>query len=88
MPYNDTPLVSREVSIRKDQEQKLKETQHREMESRQVERDFHNFNQSLDAHNDRYMIDALTQVRKSNVTLPDELTRKNGTWMHNRSIRK
>ena len=58
------------------------------MESRRFERNSKNFNQSVNATNDRYMVDALNKVRESNVTHPENLTRMNGTWMHNRSIKK
>jgi hypothetical protein len=37
--YSNEPLVAREVSIRRDREQKLKDTQRNETNSRQVERD-------------------------------------------------
>jgi len=81
-------LVSVDVSRRREKQQKLKQTQQKEMESRRVERDSKNFNQSVNASNDKYMIDALTKVRKSNITHPENLTRMNGTWMHNRSFKK
>ena len=81
-------LVSLEVSRRREERQKLKQTQQKEMESRRVERDSKNFYQSVSATNDKYMVDALTQVRKSDVTLPEDLTRMNGNWMHNRSFKK
>jgi hypothetical protein len=84
---NET-LVSLEVSRRRENKQKLKQTQQKEMESRRVEGDSRNFQQSVNASNDRYMIDALSKVRKSNVTHPENLTRMNGTWMHNRSFKK
>ena len=63
-------------------------TQHREFESRRVERDSRNFNQSVHATKDRYMVDALTKVRESDVTHPESLTKMNGSWMHNRSFKK
>mgnify|MGYP001222119838 CR=1 FL=1 len=81
-------LVSLEVSRRREEQQKLKQNQQREMESRRVETDSKNFNQSVNATNDRYMVDALSKVRKSDVTHSEDLTRMNGTWMHNRSIKK
>ena len=84
----DETLVSLDVSRRREEQQKLKQNQQKEMESRQVERDSRNFNQSVNATNDKYMIDALTKVRKSNITHPENLTRMNGTWMHNRSFKK
>ena len=82
------PLVFLDVYRRREEQQKLKQTQQREMESRIVEGDTRNFNQSVNATNDEYMVDALTKVRKSNVTHPENLTRMNGSWMHNRSFMK
>ena len=81
-------LVSLEVSRRREKHQKLGENQQKQMEYRRVNTDSKNFHQSVSATNDRYMIDALTKVRKSDVTLPEDLTRMNGTWMHNRSFKK
>ena len=81
-------LVSLEVSRRREEHQKLQQNQQKQMESRRVERDSRNFHQSVSATKDRYMIDALNKVRESDVTLPEDLTRMNGTWMHNRSFKK
>ena len=81
-------LISLDVSRRREEQQKLKQTQQREMESRQVERDSKNFNQSVNATNDKYMVDALSKVRKSDITHPESLTRMNGTYFHNRSFKK
>ena len=81
-------LISLDVARRREEQQKLKQTQQREMESRQVERDSKNFNQSVSATNDRYMVDALSKVRESDVTHPESLTRMNGTYFHNRSFKK
>ena len=81
-------LVSLDVSRRKEEQQILKQNQQKEMESRRVDRDFKNFNQSVNATHDRYMVDALNKVRKSNITHPEELTRMNGLWMYNRSFKK
>jgi len=81
-------LVPLDVSRRRKEHQKLKQTQQREMESRRIERDSRNFNQSVHATKDRYMVDALTKVRESDVTHPESLTKMNGSWMHNRSFKK
>ena len=81
-------LVPLDVSRRREEQQKLKQNQQREMESRRVERDSRNFNQSVHATKDRYMVDALTKVRESDVTHPESLTKMNGSWMHNRSFKK
>jgi len=76
----DEPLVSRDVSIRREQNQQLKTSQQKEMESRQMSRESNAFYQSVDASNDEYMKNALMKVRQSNVTLPDDLTRIHGTF--------
>ena len=81
-------LVPVEVTRRRENQRKLKQRQQKEMESRRVDRDSKNFNQSVNATNDRYMVDALSKVRESNVTHPENLTRMNGSWMHNRSFKK
>ena len=81
-------LVSLDVSRRKEEQQILKQNQQKEMESRGVDRDSKNFNQSVNATHDRYMVDALNKVRKSNITHPEDLTRMNRSWMHNRSFKK
>ena len=87
MNRTDDPLVSREVSIRRDQEQKRKTAQQKELENRQVNRDSNAFHQSVDASNDQYMRDALSKVRQSKVTHSETLTRMNGTWMHNQNLK-
>ena len=88
MKNGKDPLVSRDVSMRRDQEEKLRNSQQREMNTRQVSRETNAFYQSVDASNDRYMRDALERVRQSDVSFPEDLTRMNGTWMHNQSIKK
>ena len=82
------PLVPVDVSRRREEQQKLKQNQQKEMESRRVGIDSRNFNQSVNATNDRYMVDALSKVRESKTTHPENLTRMNGSWMHNRSFKK
>jgi hypothetical protein len=82
---NDTTkdtIVSRTVSIRREEEQKLKQTQQSKMNTGRVETDNRQFNQSVNASNDQYMIDALSKVRQSKVTLPDSLTRYHGTYIY------
>ena len=84
MTHNyDKPLVSRKVSMRHAEQQKLKIHQQKEMDNRRVTAQSRAYDQSVSATTDRYMRDALSQVRKSDVTLPDTLTRHNGTWVHN-----
>ena len=82
---NDTtndPLVSRDGSIRREKELKLKQTQQSQMNTERAEASSRQFNQSVNASKDQYMIDALSKVRQSNVSLPDELTRYNGTYIY------
>ena len=81
--YNDDPLVSRNVSMRQRERQKQKTQQHNEMNARRVERETNAFNQSVAATTDTYMQDALNQVRQSDVTHNETLTRLHGTWVHN-----
>ena len=81
-------LVPLDVSRRREEQQKLKQNQQREMDSRRVYRDSKNFNQSGNASQDKYLVDALSKVRKSDVTHSEDLTRMNGSWMHNRSFKK
>ena len=81
--YQSDPLVSRDVSMRHAEQDKLKTHQQKEMDNRRVSAPQSAWNQSVAATTDDYMKNALTQVRKSDVTLPDSLTRHNGTWVHN-----
>ena len=81
--YTDEPLVSRDVSIRREQNRQLKINQQKEMDNRRVSAPQSAWNQSVAASTDTYMRDALTQVRRSDVTLPETLTRLHGTWIHN-----
>ena len=80
--YADEPLVPREVSIRRTEQQNLKTDQQKQMENRRITAPQNAWNQSVAASTDDYMKNALTQVRKSDVTLPDTLTRLHGTWVY------
>ena len=86
MNISDTPLVSRSVSQRADQESKLKKTQQKQMETRLVEKPSDAWRQSLDASGDTYIAEALRKVRESKVTHPESLTRISGTWLHNQTL--
>ena len=77
------PLVAREVTIRKMEQEKRRVEQQRQMNSRQVSRAENAWNQTMSASKDVDMRDALTQVRQSEVSLPETLTRLHGTWVHN-----
>ena len=81
--YRDEPLVSRDVSIRREQNRQLKINQQKEMDNRRVAAPQSAWNQSISASTDDYMKNALTQVRKSDVTLPETLTRHQGSWVYN-----
>ena len=78
-----TPL---DVEKRKLDADKLRLQQKIDMNMQRVEDASNRFQSSVNAFNDRDMADALKKVRQSNVTLPDDLTRLNGTWMHNRYL--
>lgn len=81
--FTDEPLIAREVSIRRTEQQNLKIKQQKEMENRRVSAPQSAWNQSVAASTDTKMRDLLSQVRRSDVTLPDTLTRLHGTWIHN-----
>ena len=81
-----TPLVSRSVSQKADEESKLKKTQQKQMETKLVEKPSDAWRQSLDASSDTYIAEALRKVRESNVSHPESLTRMSGTWLHNQTL--
>tara|TARA_B100000676_G_C17872101_1_gene729200 strand:+ start:218 stop:478 length:261 start_codon:yes stop_codon:yes gene_type:complete len=85
---NDEGLVPLNVQRRREEEQKNRKTRQTEMDARLVDTKSRGFSQSVDATNDIKMVDALAKVRQSNVTIPDELTRRNGSWMFNKSLKK
>jgi hypothetical protein len=76
----DDPLVSRDLSIRREQQRNLKTSQQKELGYRQINRDANSFHQSVAATNHQYMKNALSKVRQSNVTLPDELLSIHGNF--------
>ena len=80
--YADEPLVSPDVSMRRAEQQNLKIHQQKQMDNRRISAPQSAWNQSVAASTDDYMRDALTQVRKSSVTLPDTLTRLHGTFIY------
>ena len=87
MNISDTPLVSRAVSQRSDEESKLKKTQQKQMVERLVEKPSDAWRQTLDASGDTYIASALRKLRESNVTHPESLTRISGTWLHNQTLK-
>ena len=78
--YRDETLVPREVTIRKMEQEKRRVEQQKQMNHRQVSHAENAWNQTMSAVD---MTDALTQVRQSDVSLPETLTRLHGTWVHN-----
>ena len=81
--YRDETLVPREITIRKMEQEKRRVEQHQQMNHRQVSHAENAWNQTMSASKDVDMRDALTQVRQSDVSLPETLTRLHGTWIHN-----
>ena len=81
--YTDEPLVSRDVSIRREQNRQLKINQQKEMENRRIAEPQSAWNQSVSASTDTKMRDLLSQVRRSDVTHNEDLLRLHGTWIHN-----
>ena len=77
------PLVPQEVTIRKMEQEKRRVERQKQMKHRQVSHAENEWNQTMSASKDVDMRDALTQVRQSEVSLPETLTRLHGTWVHN-----
>ena len=80
--YQNDPLVSRDVSMRRTEQQKLKIHQQKEIENRRIAAPQSAWNQSVAASTDTKMRDLLSQVRQSDVTLPETLTRLHGSWVY------
>ena len=81
--YADEPLVSRDVSMRRTEQDKLKIHQQKQTDTRRVSAPQNAWNQSVSATTDTKMRDLLSQVRRSSVGLPASLTRLHGTWVYN-----
>ena len=86
--FMEDKLIPRNVYRRQQDQQKHRQSQQSDMDSKRVERDRRDLNQSVSASNDHYMVSALSKVRESNVTHHEDLTRINGTWMHNQNMKK
>ena len=80
-------LTPRNVSRRQQDQQKLRQSQQSQMDSKRVEKDRRDFHQSVGASNDLYMKDALAKVRQSDVTHNETITRLNGTWFYNQTLK-
>ena len=86
---NKPTLVSMDVSRRLKEKDDLRQNQQREMHFKQVQKNQNDWNQSVSAHNDPYMNDALKKLReKSYITHNETTTRLNGTWFYNQSLNK
>jgi hypothetical protein len=81
--FTDEPLIAREVSIRRTEQENLKTQQQKDMDQRRIAAPQSTWNQSVAASTNTYMRNALTQVRKSDVTHNEDLLRLHGTWIHN-----
>ena len=81
--FTDEPLIAREVSIRRTEQQNLKINQQKEMENRRIAAPQSAWNQSVAASTDTKMRDLLSQVRRSDVTHNEDFLRLHGTWIHN-----
>ena len=82
--YRDETLVPQEVTIRRMEQEKRRVEQQKQTNYRQVSRAENAWNQTMSASKDVDMRDALTQVRKSDVTHNETLMRHNGSWMWNK----
>ena len=81
---NKETLVSREVSIRNEKQKQLKQKQKEELNHHLTNKQSNGFTRSVSASNDEYMISALSKVRESTATIPENLARQNGTYIYNR----
>ena len=68
-------IKSRAVSMRENEAAKLKHQQKREMEARWVEK-------TIISGGDVDMADALAKVRTSDITIPINLSRYNGSYLY------
>ena len=80
-------LIPRTVYRRQQDQQKLRKSQKSTMDVNWMERDRRDFDQTQNAAQDSYMSDALAKVRQSDVTHSETVTRLNGTWMFNKSLK-
>ena len=74
------------VTRRELEDQEKRQSQQYQMDANRVQQTTRKWNSSVNASNDHYMVSALSKVRESNVTHHEDLTRINGTWMHNQNI--
>ena len=53
------------------------------MDMKHVEQSYRNFNRTLSAGQDKYMVDALAKVRENETTFNQQFLRFNGTNLYN-----
>ena len=83
---NRTTLTPRSLTIRDHQQQKVRDAQKSEMDTRRVNTDQNAYNSSVAASRDDYMTSALAKVRQSDVTHSETLTKWNGSWLINQTM--
>ena len=81
-------LPSLDFLKRRKEQKELRENQKYEMGMKLVSKPDNNYQRSLDSSNDHYMRKALKQVKRSNVSIPQDLARMHGTTLYNPSIRQ
>ncbi len=84
---NKPTLTPRSITIRNHQHRKIRDAQKSEMDLKKVNREQDAYNSSVAASSDHYMKSALNKVRQSNITHSEDLTRINGTWLHNQNMK-
>ena len=81
-------LPSLDFLKRRKEQKELRENEKYEMGMKLVSKPDNNYQRSLDSSNDHYMRKALQQVKRSNVSIPQDLARMHGTTLYNPSIRQ
>jgi len=73
---------------RREKEKDLKNIeQKRELDNREINRSVGDRKLSNDAFEDKYMYDDYAKVKESNITHHEDVTRLNGTWFYNQSLK-
>jgi len=88
--YEERRLIpkSREVQRREKEKELNKIEQQRELDNREMNRSVGDRKLSNDAFEDKYMYDAYAKVKESNITHHEDVTKLNGTWFYNQSLKK
>ena len=79
-----TPIA---VTRRELEDQEKRQSQQSQMDVNRVQQTTRTWNSTVSAVNDQYMVSALAKVRESNVSHHEDLTRINGTWLHNQNMK-